>query len=93
MMKLNLTPFTAAAALLIVGANLSLAAVGMGRPVATVTIASESIRPLTIKKSISATPAYGVDDEDCVLQTRRGMGPDGRVVITRKLVCADADVD
>ncbi len=93
MMKLNLTPFTAAAALLIVGANLSLAAVGMGRPVATVTIASESIRPLTIKKSISATPAYGVDDEDCVLQTRREILDNGKENIVRKLVCADIEVD
>ena len=92
MLKLKLTPFTTAAALLIVGANLSLAAVGIGRPVSTVTIASESIRPLTIKK-ISVTPAYGIDDEDCVLQTRREILDNGKENIVRKLVCADIDID
>lgn len=93
MLKLKLSPFATAALLLVVGANLSLAAVGMGRVVSTVTVASENIRPLTIKKSLSAEPAYGIDDEDCVMQTRREILDNGKENIVRKLVCADIDID
>jgi hypothetical protein len=52
---------------------------------------SENVRPLTIRQSLVAQPAYGADDEDCVMQTRRSVLESGQVVITRKVVCADID--
>ncbi len=91
MSKLSMIPLYFAV-VMAVGAPVTLAAVGSPNSGAE-TIAVEKIRPLTIRHTVTAQPAFGEDDEDCVLQTRRGMGPDGRVVITRKLVCADADVD
>ena len=81
------------AVILAASAPLSYAAVGSTGLWSDEVIDSEMIRPLTIHQNISVTPAYGEDDEDCVLQTRRLVGMDGKVSIVRKLVCADADID
>ena len=84
---------TSFAVVMAVTAPVTMAAVGGPNTAAHEIVAAEHIRPLTIHQSVKAEAAFGEDDEDCVLQTRRSINLDGTVKITRKLVCADADVD
>ena len=92
MSKLSIVPLSFAI-MMAVAAPVTLAAVGASQPGASEIVEIQAVRPLTIHQSVAVAPAYGEDDEDCVLQTRRSVGPDGRVSITRKLVCADAEID
>ncbi len=92
MPKLSLTPVTTALVLLLLGANLSLAAVGFGGSFRGQEAgAGETVRPLTIRKQVLVAPAYGEDDEDCVIQTHISVDSTGREFTARKMVCADAD--
>ena len=92
MSKLSIIPLSFAI-MMAVAAPVTLAAVGAPQQGASEIVESQTIRPLTIRQNVSAAPAYGEDDEDCVLQTIRITGPDGKVSISRKLVCADAEID
>jgi hypothetical protein len=46
-------------------------------------------RPLTIRQNPAPQPAYGTDDEDCVLRATRSVLESGQVVVTKRIVCAD----
>lgn len=59
-------------------------------PLAAAPVLGQSaFRPLTIGHSVKVVQAYGTDDEDCVLVTRRVPRPDGMTHSIKSLVCND----
>jgi hypothetical protein len=54
-------------------------------------LGGRNARPLTIRQTFAPQPAYGADDEDCVLRTSRSVLESGQIVVTKRTVCADLD--
>jgi hypothetical protein len=45
------------------------------------------MRPLSYAPALTVAPAFGDDDEDCTTATLRQVLPDGRVHVSRQLIC------
>ena len=59
-------------------------------PLAAAPVLGQSaFRPLTIGHAMKVAQAYGQDDEDCVIVTRRVPRPNGTSHARKSLVCND----
>jgi hypothetical protein len=67
----------------LLGVGVAAAAISMG-PLQNM---DPAMRPLSWAPALTVAPAFGVDDEDCTLATRRIVLPNGHVGIHRELVC------
>jgi hypothetical protein len=65
---------------------------GIGVAAAAISIGPEemenpAMRPLSTQPGLAVAPAFGDDDEDCITATRRQVLPNGRLRVTRELIC------
>lgn len=65
---------------------------GIGVAAAAISIGPEAMespamRPLSYAPALTVAPAFGDDDEDCTTATLRQVLPDGRVHVSRQLIC------
>ena len=80
----------------VAAAVLAAALIGTGVAAAAVAkspadVVGDALHTLTIGGGVQVAPAYGADDEDCVMVSRHIRLPGGNVRMSRKLVCPDAD--
>lgn len=67
----------------LLGVGVAAAAISIGPLQST----DPAMRPLSWAPALSVAPAFGGDDEDCTLATRRVVLPNGHVRVNRELVC------
>jgi hypothetical protein len=65
---------------------------GIGVAAAAISIGPDptrnpALRRLSYAPALTLAPAFGDDDEDCITATRREILPNGRVRISRELIC------
>ena len=67
----------------VLGIGVAAAAISIGPD----EMADPAMRPLSTAPGLVVAPAFGVDDEDCTLATRRRVLPNGSVHVESETVC------